>query len=399
MTTAESLPQLPFQQDHILQVPPDYLRLLRDERPITRIRSAVGDEVWLATRYADVRALLADPRLGRSHPEPENAPRFTGSVFLGGPEGSYDTEKQEHTRLRRVLTPSFSARRMTALRPRVRGLANELLDQIEAEGPPADLHERLAFTLPVLVICELLGVPAGERARFRTWSTKMASLTDVNLAVEAYVEFAAYMRQLVEVKRAEPAEDVISDLIAADEQWHFGIDEITRLSVALLFAGHETTMTRIDLGTVLLLSNPDQMAALRADESLVRGAVEEILRMTMGGQTGVPRYAHEDIEIGGVTIRAGDGVVLNTDVSSRDERVFAEPDRFDITRAAGTPHLAFGHGAHFCIGASLARIELQEVFSLLLRRFPSLRLAVPVSELRPRTGTITAGLRELPVAW
>jgi pentalenolactone synthase len=394
-----AVPQLPFQQDHILQMPPEYLRLLRDERPITRIRSAVGDEVWLATRYADVRALLADPRLGRSHPEPDKAPRFTGSVFLGGPEGSYDTEKEEHTRLRRVLTPSFSARRMTALRPRVRGLANELLDQIEADGPPADLHERLAFTLPVLVICELLGVPAAERAQFRTWSTKMASLTNVDLAVEAYLEFAAYMRKLVEVKRAEPAEDVISDLIAADEQWHFGIDEITRLSVALLFAGHETTMTRIDLGTVLLLINPDQKDALRADDSLVQGAVEEILRMTMGGQTGVPRYAHEDIEIGDVTIRAGDGVVLNTDVSSRDERAFPDPDRFDITRHSGASHLAFGHGAHFCIGASLARIELQEVFSLLLRRFPTLRLAVPVSELRARTGTITAGLRELPVAW
>lgn len=396
MTT---IPQLPFQQDHILQVPPDYLRLLRSDQPITRIRSAVGDEVWLATRYADVRALLADPRLGRSHPEPEKAPRFTGSVFLGGPEGSYDTEKAEHTRLRRVLTPSFSARRMTALRPRVRGLANELLDQIEADGPPADLHERLAFTLPVLVICELLGVPADERLQFRTWSTKMASLTDVNLAVEAYLEFAAYMRELVEVKRAEPAEDVICDLIKADEEWHFGIDEITRLSVALLFAGHETTMTRIDLGTVLLLINPDQMAALRADDSLVQGAVEEILRMTMGGQTGVPRYAHEDIEIGGVTIRAGDGVVLNNDVSSRDERAFPEPDRFDIGRRSAASHLAFGHGAHFCIGASLARIELQEVFSLLLGRFPTLRLAVPVDELRSRTGTITAGLRELPVAW
>ncbi|GAA1706988.1 cytochrome P450 [Fodinicola feengrottensis] len=401
MTATEELPQLPFAHgDTVLDVPPTYLALMRAEQPIARVRTAVGDLAWSVTRYDEVRTLLADPRLGRSHPEPEKASRFTESAILGGPLGDYATEKQEHVRLRRVLTPAFSARRMTALRPRVARLVAELLDRIADQGPPADLHEELAFSLPVLVICELLGVPATDRAKFRVWSTKMASMLDGESAQDALAEFSAYMRDLIERKREDPAQDVISDVIAADEEWHFGIDEMTFLAVALLFAGHETTMARIDMGTVLLLSNPAQAAALRDDPSLVPTAVEEILRMTVGGQSGgVTRYAHADIEISGMTIPAGDAVLLSTDAGNRDTSAFPEPDTFDIARHSTTAHLTFGHGPHFCIGASLARIELQEVFSVLLQRFPTLRLAVPLESLQARTETTTAGLRALPVTW
>jgi pentalenolactone synthase len=290
---------------------------------------------------------------------------------------------------------------MSALRPRVHGLVSDLLEKMAAAGTPANLHESLSFPLPVLVICELLGVPYEDRERFRKWSGEVSNLLDEQLAQAALAEFFGYMVDLIGRKRDTLGEDVISDLIRAEEEWHVGVEETAALSVGLLFAGHETTMTRIDVGTTLLLSNPDQAAKLRAEPSLLPSAVEEILRLSGsgGGGGGLPRYAHEDVEINGITIKAGEAVLLPPGIANRDESAFDGPDTFDITRKSASGHLAFGHGGHFCIGASLARIELQEVFSLLLGRFPTLRLAVPVNELRPRTGTITAGLRELPVAW
>jgi pentalenolactone synthase len=400
VTTTEQLPQLPFAPGKtVLDVPAGYRQLLAD-RKITKVRTALGDVAWLATRYEDVKALFADPRLGRSHPEPEKAAKISASAVLGGAAGEYETEKQDHTRMRRLLTPAFSARRMNALRPRVNGLVTDLLEKMAADGAPANLHESLSFPLPVLVICELLGVPYEDRERFRKWSGEVSNLLDGQLAQAALAEFFGYMVDLVGRKRDNLGEDVISDLIRAEQEWGVGVEETASLSVGLLFAGHETTMTRIDMGTTLLLSNPDQAAKLRADASLLPTAVEEILRLAAtGGGGGIPRYAHEDIEINGITIKAGEAVLLPAGVANHDAAAFDDPDTFDITRKGGTPHLGFGHGAHFCIGASLARIELQEVFAQLLTRFPTLRLAVPVEELQLRTNTLTGGLRALPVTW
>ncbi|WP_163511122.1 cytochrome P450 [Fodinicola acaciae] len=401
MTTTEPLPQLPFTPGAtVLDVPPAYRQLLADRR-ITKVRTTLGDVAWIATRYDDVKALFADPRLGRSHPEPEKAAKISASAVLGGASGDYETEQRDHTRMRRLLTPAFSARRMNGLRPRVKGLVSDLLERMAAAGPPANLHESLSFPLPVLVICELLGVPYEDRERFRKWSGEVSNLLDEQLAQAALAEFYGYMVELIGRKRDDLGEDVISDLIRAEDEWQVGVEETAALSVGLLFAGHETTMTRIDMGTTLLLSNPDQAARLRSDASLLPTAVEEILRLSGagGGGGGIPRYAHADIEIGGITIKAGEAVLLPPGVANHDESAFDDPDTFDITRKGGTPHLAFGHGAHFCIGASLARIELQEVFAQLLTRFPSLRLAVPVEELQLRTNTLTGGLQALPVTW
>src|SRR5215470_7681749 len=207
MTNAALLPTLPFEQPTPLSVAP-LLRALQAERPITRVRTSVGDGAWLVTRYSEVKELLADPRLGRSHPDPEHAPRFSDSILFGGPMERYETEQADHAQMRALLTPFFSAKRMQDLRPRVEALVDQFLDALAARTPPVDLHEGLSFPLPVLVICELLGVPFADRERFRIWSTAIADLYDRARASASSRSLNAYMRELVERKRAQPEDDV-----------------------------------------------------------------------------------------------------------------------------------------------------------------------------------------------
>ncbi|KWX01965.1 cytochrome P450 [Carbonactinospora thermoautotrophica] len=398
MTVFDELPALPFDRPDLLRTAPLFHQLQKTH-PITPVRTPAGDVGWLVTRYEDVKTLLADRRLGRSHPDPDQAARFSNSAFLGGPTGNYTTEEEDHARLRRLMTRSFTARRMEMLRPRVQALVDELLDELERQAPPADFHETFSFPLPVLVICELLGVPYEDRQVFRTWADESAEMFDGTRAAAAYQQLAEYMYGLIERKRRHPGEDVISDLVAArDERGQLSEDEMIQLAVGLLFAGHETTVARIDFGVLLLLTHPEQRAALQADPSLVPRTVEEILRVAAPSQGVIPRYARADIEIGGVTIRAGDLVLLALEPANRDEAVFPEPDRFDVTREQN-PHVMFGHGPRFCAGASLARVELQAVFGTLFWRFPTLRLAVPLEELRLRDSLLTGGLEALPVTW
>ncbi|HET8626992.1 MAG TPA: cytochrome P450 [Thermomicrobiales bacterium] len=398
METTADLLTLPFERPTILDTAP-LLRLLQAERPIARVYTPAGDTAWLVTRHEDVKALFADERLGRSHPDPTRAPRISDSPLLGGPIGDYATEEADHARMRRALTPAFSARRMKALGPHVQALVDGLLDRMAAAGPPADLHEALSFPLPVVVICELLGVPFEDRERFRAWSDAVARSQGREEATRALQDLGGYMAGLIERKRQAPGEDVVSDLIAAQERGEIAARECVGYAVSLLFAGHETTVARIDYGTLLLLANPAQRERLEREPGLAPRAVEEILRMGLGGAGfGLPRFARADIAIGGVTIRAGEAVLLSLAAADRDGRVFAEPDRFDVGREPN-PHLAFGYGSRYCLGASLARVELQAVFGTLLRRFPALRLAAPVAELRPRDELLTGGLAALPVAW
>jgi cytochrome P450 len=396
MTASSHLPALPFEQPDLLAVPP-LLRMLQAEAPITRVRTPTGDEAWHVTRYAELKQLLSDSRLGRSHPDPEHAPRISDSILFGGPGGNHDTEQADHERMRALLTPFFSARRMNALRPRVEALVDGLLDALVAATPPVDLHEALSFPLPVLVICELLGVPYEDRDRFRTWSRGMADLHDRERAGAALAGLVGYMRQLVARKRAQPGDDVISGLCAADGGT-LADDHVAFLAAVLLFAGHETTVVRIDVGTLLLLANPDQREALLREPRLVASAIEEILRASATGGGGLPRYPRADIDMGGVTMGAGDAVLLDIGAANHDERVFEDPERFDVERRPN-PHLAFGYGPRFCIGAPLARIELQAVFERLLPRLPTLRLAVPIDRLETRDDLLTGGLAALPVTW
>jgi pentalenolactone synthase len=395
--TSDKLPRMPFPRPSVLDIAP-LSRTLQATAPITPVRTPAGDVAWLVTGYAEVKALLADARLGRSHPDPERAARFSASAILGGPSGNSATETADHAVMRRLLTPAFSARRMRALQAHVTELVEMLLDQLVGQGSPADLHEALSFPLPVQVICELLGVPYSDRDQFRIWSASASNVSDRKAATDGLKQLVDYMHQLITHKRAHPGQDVISDLIAAQADFRFGDEGIAGLAAALLFAGHETTVARIDYGTLLLLTHSDQYEALRRNPDLVQGAVEEILRMAAPGGHGLPRYAKDDIEMAGVTIRAGDAVVLNGVIANRDAATFPDPDRFDITRAPN-PHLSFGHGPRFCIGASLARVELHAVFTALPRRLPGVQLAVPLAELRLRTDTLIGGLTALPVQW
>lgn len=390
--------QLPFHQDDDVLEVPDRFHELQREAPVAQVRTLTGDPAWLISGYEPLRELYGNRGLGRSHPDPDNAPTTSPSSLQGGPQGGFDTQQDQHHRMRKLLAPAFSAKRMEALRTRIGERVDAVLDGMRT--PPVDLHAVLAAPLPVMVICELLGASFSDQDRLRAWSEGMADLTDAEASAAARAEFEAYTARLMEVKRREPDEDVISDLVHAGEGTALPAEEVTRLATGLLFAGHETTMTRIDLGTLLLIRNPGQRAKLLADPDLLKGAVEEILRMTVtpGRTGGVARWAAHDIIVGDITIEAGDAVLLSNGAANRDASVFDNPDTFDITRPSN-PHLAFGHGAHFCIGATLARIELQEVFGRLFQRFPTLRLAVPDEELPVNRDKLTGGLAALPVTW
>lgn len=392
METEQDLPRLPFAIPDLLDVAPQY-RVLRADHPITLVRTAAGDTAWLVTGYDEVKALFGDDRLGRAHPEPDRAARISDSV-LGGPLGNYETEQEDHDRMRRLLAPAFSPRRMRALRCRVQEMVDGLLDPLATLDRPVDLHQELAFPLPVMVICELLGVPYADREKFRTWSAAINRVDDREGSGTALGELMEYMVALIEDKRQAPAEDVISDLVAAAADW----GQISLLAAMLLFAGHETTVARIDFGTLLLLLNPAEREAVRTDPTLMPGAVEEILRVVTTGGGLITRYTRTDLDVSGVRIPAGDAVLLTPAVANRDPDVFTDPGRFDITRQPN-PHLAFGNGRHFCLGAGLARMELEVVFTTLLHRFPTLRLAVPLDRLRLRSEAVTGGLAELPVTW
>ncbi|WP_067181868.1 cytochrome P450 [Microtetraspora niveoalba] len=388
------LPRLPFPRNDVLEISPEFGQL-RATEPISRVRTEIGDEAWLVSGWEEIRRIFADDRFGRSHPAPESAPRLSHSAFAGGPTGDHATEHEVHDSMRRLLAPAFSARRMRRLSAHVEHLVDQLLDRMAGQGPPADLHACLSVPLPIQVICELLGVPYADRERFRAIAEEMTDLSDPKRSAAAQAEMNAYSYAIVRAKRERPGEDVYTDLATAElpEQ------EIARIAGGLLFAGHETTVNQIDHGVLLLLRDPAQRDALARDPGRAGAAVEEILRMAAPSQHGLVRYAHEDVEIGGVTIRAGELVVLATFAANRDERAYPDPDRFDIGRESENPHVGFGYAGRYCLGASLARVELRAVFQALFPRFPALRLAVPRERLEARAHRLTGGFAALPVTW
>jgi cytochrome P450 len=401
MTITEKALALPFDRPSVLQVAPLFLELQAD-RPIIRVRTPAGDPAWLVTRYADIRELLDSTRLGRGHPDPEHAPRFSeAEVFGVANRGDSKTEAVDHARRRKVMSPWFTPRRIERLRPSIQAMVDELLDELDGRGPVADFREAVSYPLPAQAICLLLGVPWADRHAFRQWSDGAVDLTDRAKAMAAFGKIREYMRQLIEAKRAEPGDDVISDLVRESDKkdGKLSADEVAYVAGGLLYAGHETTTSLIDFGTLLLLTHPDQKDLLIREPGLADGAVEEILRAAAPSPYGVlPRFAHESVEVGGAVIEAGEMVLLAIETGNQDDRVFPGPARFDIRRAAN-PHIAFGHGPRFCLGASLARVELQVTFGALFRRFPDLHLAVPAEQLSIRDQAVSGGLVELPVSW
>ncbi len=386
--------QLPFPQPHPLRAGTE-LRAVRAAGPIHRVRTPTGDEAWLVTGYTEVRDLLDDDRLGRSHRTPQTAPRSRASALFGGPIGDFDAEFTGHERMRSLLNPLFSARSLHALKPKVEALTTGLLDQLEQEGPPADLHAKLALPLPVLVICELLGVPYDDRDTFGVWVHACAFEKDATESLQGMTALIDYCGGLVADKRRRPSDDVISRLCEHDD---LADVEIAVLAMALLFAGFETSVVKIWHLTVQLLSERTQWQALLDDPSLIPKATEELMRVTMNANPGIPRYARETFTIAGVTINDGDLVLLDPGSANHDPAFFGNPDVADFRRR-GTPPMSFGYGRRYCLGAPLARLELKSVFSQLIPRFPDMRLTVDASELSTNVDELGSGLGALPVSW
>ncbi|GLH95826.1 cytochrome P450 [Phytohabitans aurantiacus] len=389
----------PFSPPDRFKLDPFYAELRRRE-PLTRVRMPYGEEAWLATRYADVRTVLGDARFSRAASADRDEPRISPRKLEAG---LLLMDPPEHTRLRRLVAKAFTARRVEQLRPRTQEVANELVDRMIATGPPADLVQHFATPLPITVICELLGVPVEDQDRFHVWSEAVVSTTSLSVEqIAGYIQnLFAYMRGLIAQRRQEPTEDLISALVRVrdEDNQRLSEDELVRLLTGLLAAGHETTVTQIPNFTYVLLTNPDKLAELRADPSLVPAAVEELMRyVPLGVASSFARYATEDVELGGVLVRAGEPVIGSLSSANRDEEVFPDPDSLDFGRSAN-PHIGFGHGAHHCVGAQLARMELQVAIDVLVRRFPELRFAVPEEELEWKSGMLVRGLKRMPVAW
>uniref|UniRef100_UPI0004DF46CF cytochrome P450 n=1 Tax=Sciscionella sediminilitoris TaxID=1445613 RepID=UPI0004DF46CF len=301
----------------------------------------------------------------------------------------------------RLLTPAFSARRMNDLATLITTLVRESIEEMTggAEHGTADLQRHISMPLPVFVICRLLGVPFADRYYFKDLSTRLATLTGQDPGI-AYAELREYVGRIAEAKRTDPGEDLISDLVAAQQEYpeYLTGEQLTGIVAGLLFAGHETTLNAISYGTLALLSNPAAKQRLIAHPETVDEVVEEILRLNASGGIGILRYAHADIQVGEQLIRRGEAVILYSALVDRDPRAFADAERFAPAKRADT-HLGFGHGGYFCIGASLARLELRGVFGQLFRRLPTLALAAGPEELTPRDERLTGGIERLPVSW
>jgi cytochrome P450 len=398
VTTVAAPPTVPFEDPSVLEFSPLYGQL-REAEPISRVRTPTGDPAWLVTRYDDVKALLSDERLGRSHPSPLTAPRYVAGAIAGGPLMDPATEKNDHGNVRRVMSRPFGGRRMRSLQPLVESVVQELVDDIIHSGQPVDLHERFSLPLPERVLVRMLGVPDEDRRLF--WQPVQDSLVmdDAGTALAALGDLTCYAQQLIERKRRHPDGSLLAEIIAmADEQGLISDALLTLTVDALLIAGQTTMTGRLDLAIVLMLQHPEQFAMLVRDPALVPGAAEEALRLTQPPRDVPLRYAKEDIDCHGVTIRAGELVLLLLATANRDPRIFTDPDHFDITRSPN-PHLTFGYGPASCVGAALARLEMQAAFEILLRGLPTLRLAVPFETLELRRDVLGGGLVTLPVTW
>jgi cytochrome P450 len=351
---------------------------------------------WLVTGHEDARQALTDPRLSKAIPPsqlndplPEDIGAAIGHHMLAA-------DPPDHTRLRRLVTAAFTARRIEALRPRIEQITDELLEAM-AGREQADLIDALAFPLPIQVICELLGIPSQDRDSFRSWSNTLvggqALRSQLPAAMSALV---SYVRALIADRRRHPGDDLLSGLIAVrDQADRLSEDELSSMVFLLLIAGHETTVNLIGNGAYLLLSRRERWERLRAEPELLPAAVEEFLRYESPVEISTFRITTEAVEIGGTLVPAGEIVVVSLLSANRDEERFPDAAKLRLDRAAN-PHVAFGHGIHYCLGAPLARLEANVAFGKLLTRLPGLRLASDEEPGR-RPGLLMRGFQTLPV--
>ena len=375
---------------------------LRVEAPVRPAITPRGLRVWLVTGYPDAKALLADPRLSKDNARARELfeARTTatgGSAFASSLAAHMlNSDPPDHTRLRKLVNKAFTARTVSRLRPRIEQIADDLLDQVARAGS-VDLLESFAFPLPITVISELLGVPGEDRDSFRRWSNTIVSAASPQQLQQSSTEMAAYLSALITAKRAHPTQDLLSDLThVSDEGDRLSEVELISMAFLLLVAGHETTVNLIGNGVLALLEHPDQLAALRADRSLLPGAIEEFLRFEGPVNIATLRFTTEPVRVREVEIPAGEFVMVSLLAANRDGERFADPDRLDITRPTGG-HLAFGHGIHYCVGAPLARLEAEIALGKLLDRFGEITIDGEPAALQWRDSTLMRGLETLPV--
>ncbi|GAB3476303.1 cytochrome P450 [Amycolatopsis cihanbeyliensis] len=379
--------------------PPEELAELRRNHPISRMAYPDGHTGWLVTTHALARTVLADPRFS-ARSELTHRPIFENELQAQEPKpappGMFITmDPPDHTRYRRLLTGQFTVRRMRQLTERIERVTNDHLDAMEQHGPPLDLVDAFARPIPALVICELLGVPYADRDRFQADTKTMGDAQSTKeQALAAVADLGAYLGELVAAKHREPTDDLLSGLVGSGELTN---EELTNIAFMLLGAGLDTTSHMLALGTFALLAHPDQLTILRGDPDILELAIEELLRYLSIVMATV-RTATEDVELDGHLIRAGESVTISTAAANRDREQFDNPETLDLRRST-RGHVAFGHGIHQCLGQQLARAEMQVAYPALLRRFPTLRLAVQPEEVPIKHNVLIYGLHQLPVAW
>jgi cytochrome P450 len=401
MTQAPEIPQ--YMRRNVLD-PVPALGEIRESTGVRQLRTALGTPAYLVTRYEDVKAALADPQRFSNRKPPgwgggahadlvsaEQHAKFTAGNLLA-------IDPPEHQRVRRMLTPEFTVRRMKRLEPRIVDIVDQHLDAMEQAGAPADLVANFALPIPSLVICELLGVPYEDRAEFQQRSTRQLNFS-VPMEERIALQLIArkYMMSLVQRARGNPGDDMLGMLVRehGDEVTDY---ELVGIGGLLLLAGHETTSNMLGLGTIALLQRHEQLAAVRDDPEVVGPAIEELLRYLSVVQNAIPRITTTDVEIDGVVIPAGQVVILSLPSANRDPHFIDAPDTLDVTRGA-PGHLAFGHGVHHCLGAPLARMEMRIAFPALLRRFPNLALAEDIDDVQFHAYNLIYGAQSLRVTW
>ena len=383
---------------------PFYARL-RAEAPVFRVRLPDKQPAWLVTRYDDVAGVLKDERFVKNRdsaltPGQSRKQPWVPDLFKPLARNMLDLDAPDHTRLRALVHKAFTPRLIEEIRNRIQSLTEDLIDAAERRGR-MDLIRDYALPIPTTIISEMLGVPVSDRHRFHRWSQVIVASAPSGWrmlrAIPSAMAFLRYIRRLVKARRSSPRDDLVTALVHAEEVGaRLDEDELVSMVFLLLIAGHETTVNLIGNGSLALLNHPHQMRRLREDPSIIKPAVEELLRFDGPLATATERYAREDVALGGTTIPRGALVYAVLGSANRDERQFPDPDMLDLTREPNR-HLAFGLGIHYCLGAPLARLEGQIAIGTLLRRLPNLRLAIPPGALRWRRGLVLRGLAALPV--
>ncbi|MDF5755129.1 cytochrome P450 [Spongiactinospora sp. TRM90649] len=396
--------KLPVERDCPYAPPTAYDRL-RERAPVNRINLTSGGEAWFVSGYEEGRAVLADPRFS-SDKRKDGFPLFTLDAatlreLRGQPPLMLGMDGAEHSAARRAVLGEFTLRRLTALRPRIQDIVDHFIDDmLAADRRPIDLVRALSLPVPSLVICELLGVPYTDHDFFQSRTAMMVRRTSLEDRRRAFFEVRAYLDDLLTRKESDPGDDLFSRQIARQRETgaldHAGL---VSLAFLLLTAGHETTANMISLGVLGLLTHPEQLALITADPGKTSMAVEELLRYFTIADGVTSRLATEDVEIGGVSIKAGEGVIVSTLSANWDPAAFEDPAVLDVERGGARHHIAFGFGPHQCLGQNLARMELRIVFDTLFRRVPTLRLATPAEDLPFKRDGAVYGVHELPVTW